>query len=709
MAFSWLLKSFVNNNEDSKKNKRLGLFAKLCGGGRFIDALLATPRSYVALKNIQKGDDITPLVGTSVSIVLTVDDIVEYGYNATQMLTPKNSICFVCSSPVLLGSQTIELKYLNGNRRIILKYLQKGKTIKASGTLNTFDGRLTIVHPKVNGKYWLNQDEDQTLMPQYNLTAGITNDFVIEKVAKIFEKITEEDLSEKDWYKGGSLTFLKALHILHFSGLYNKSEITKANNRLKFDELLARMHFAKKVEKVSKSITKPPLILPDEKIAIFEKAKQLLGFELTEHQQGAVEFLIEKLKSHSVQTSVIQGDVGSGKTAVAMLCCIYTVLCGYQACVVCPTTILAGQHFTNFERICSAININVEIITSKNTAKQKNAKKALLTGGQIDILISTHAAFVEDVEFKNLAFVVVDEQQKFGVEQRLSIFKKGCFGEAAVRGCNVAMMSATLIPRTMFMSLYHGLDTFEITQKPANRKPIITKIVSANKIFSFVQQIKTLVKQGEKVYWVCPFIEENDKINKMAVNTRFEELCKIFAEDFGEGAVAVIHGQMKEPEREAKMQKFIDSTIKILVATTVIEVGVDVKDATVIVVESAEHFGLSMLHQLRGRVGRSGLQSYCYFVYGQRSGAVARQRLAVLCESQDGFFIAKQDMHLRGSGQVYGKLQSGFNEFRFFNPQEDEKIAALVTSPQTQSLLNEPKLNTLLQVFKLNQGLVGKA
>jgi len=704
--FNFLLKNPLElscfSKMDLKIKKRFELFLNLCGGFRVIDILLYLPRSYSKTNIVSQGDDLSKFIGADVVVKLTVDEIVENGSSLTQVLSPKNSISFVCKT-VDNNQSRIVLKYLNGNRRIIKGYLKQDKVIFAMGVLTTFNSDITIVHPRISYYQQVANSQDASkINPSYNLSAGITNDFVIKQIREVFKNISQNLFLQKDWYSGGRINFLQALRILHCIDGYNEQMISKANNRLKFDEFLARLCFARQVADVFNKIEKQPIVLDPQKQTLFENAINLLGFKMTQDQQNALEFIKNKLSNKTISTGIIQGDVGSGKTAVALLSCIYTVLCGFQACVVCPMTILCIQHFNTFFSICSKIGIKVEILTSKETQKTRNKKLLDLKNGEIDILISTHAVFEDRVEFKKLAIVIIDEQQKFGVNQRVKILQKGCFSKVInqkqMRSCDVFMMTATPIPRTMFMSLYHGIDSFEIKQKPANRLPIITKVLSVAKITQVVDHIKQQIDMDRRVYWVCPLIEESENGNsKTSVNKRFEEISSFF----DEGEVDIIHGKIKEEQRITKMQNFSSGKTKILIATTVIEVGVDIKNASIIVVENSENFGLSVLHQLRGRVGRSNIQSYCYFLYGIKTSNVARQRLNILKNSEDGFLIAKEDLKLRGSGSVYGKLQSGFNEFRFVNPEEDEKISNLALNSLNQGdLIEQELLVPLMKIFK---------
>jgi len=392
---------------------------------------------------------------------------------------------------------------------------------------------------------------------------------------------------------------------------------------------------------------------------------------------------------------LLQGDVGSGKTAVAIASCLNSISQEKQTCVIAPTTVLAKQHLTYFSKLLEGAEIKIELLTSANTKKQKAKILTDLIEGKIDILISTHAVLEDDVKFKKLGLAIIDEQHRFGVIQRLKLVEKG-------QDVDVLLMSATPIPRSLMMGLYGDMDISILNEKPKNRQPIETLVMSAKKIADVYQSIKRAVARGEKIYWICPAIEESEEVQLVSAKQKFNELSEVF----GAKNVALLHGKMKESEKEKVMNEFSkrDGSLKILVSTTVIEVGIDVPEATVILIENSENFGLSQLHQLRGRVGRSDKKSFCILLYGEKFGVNGRKRLNILRESNDGFFIAEEDLKIRGSGDLLGTKQSGFPEFKIADLTFDTDLLKIAHKNAELILHHDQKLQSkkhrnLLQLF----------
>jgi ATP-dependent DNA helicase RecG len=349
---------------------------------------------------------------------------------------------------------------------------------------------------------------------------------------------------------------------------------------------------------------------------------------------------------------LLQGDVGCGKTIVAFLTMLRAVECGAQAAIMAPTEILAKQHLESMSRWGELTGVSVELLTGKIKGKKRADILERLQDGRIDILIGTHALFTEDVVFSDLGCVVVDEQHRFGVHQRLGLSAKGSKAD-------VLVMTATPIPRTLVLTQYGDMEYSKIDQVPKGRKPVDTRIVPLSKTSEVVSALKRQIDLGRRAYWVCPLIEESEKSDLAAAEERFEMLQKVFGDQVG-----LIHGKMKESEKDAVMERFKDGRLKLLVATTVIEVGVNVPEATVMVIERAERFGLAQLHQLRGRIKRGYESSVCLLLYGYPLSETAHERLKIMKNSEDGFMIAEKDLELRGGGEILGTRQSGFGAFR---------------------------------------------
>ena len=426
-----------------------------------------------------------------------------------------------------------------------------------------------------------------------------------------------------------------------------------------------------------------------------------LEFEPTNAQKKAIYEINQEITSNHNMLRLLQGDVGSGKTLVAIATCLKAISIKKQCCILCPTTVLAKQHFAYFNNLLQDLSINISLLTSATTKKQKQQLIAKLGNHEIDILIATHAVLEDDVTFKNLGYVVIDEQHRFGVIQRLKLVKKG-------QNVDSLLMSATPIPRSLMMTLYGDMDISILDEKPKNRQIIETVIMSANKRDEIYEAVKRNIAQDHKIYWICPAIDETDKENSNCedlfgleenqdqplenVTQKYQELSKII----DPSQLAIIHGQMKDKEKDAIMTEFSkkDSMARLLIATTVIEVGIDVSDATIIIIENAEHFGLAQLHQIRGRVGRSDKKSFCILLYGKKVGQKSIKRLSILKNSNDGFYIAQKDLEMRGSGDYIGTKQSGFPEFKIANPENNFNIMQIAADNAREILRNDPKLQS---------------
>ncbi|MFT6219931.1 MAG: ATP-dependent DNA helicase RecG [Rickettsiales bacterium] len=428
-----------------------------------------------------------------------------------------------------------------------------------------------------------------------------------------------------------------------------------------------------------------------------------LPFDLTSGQKDVLNQIDKDLTSNKRMLRLLQGDVGSGKTIVAFLAMLLVVENKKQAAILCPITLLAFQHYRSFEKIAKEIGIKIALLTSKTTKKNKQKILDDLASGEIDILIGTHSLIEPDVIFKDLAIAIIDEQHRFGVVQRMKLAKKG-------DQVDVLLMSATPIPRSLMMTFYGDMDISSLNEKPKNRLPIDTRVISQSKEDGVLEAISRSVEKGEKIYWICPLIEESEEnpqpeggLNN--VTDRFTQFEKLF----GKEKVDLIHGKMKEKEKDQIMNNFISGNTQILVATTVIEVGIDVSDATVIIIENPENFGLSALHQLRGRVGRGEKQSFCILLYGRKLGENGKKRLSIMKNSTDGFFIAEEDLKLRGSGQMIGTRQSGLAEYKIANLNSDLDLVK-IAHRQAQFLLEKDlsddekrKIKTLLKIFNYHE------
>ena len=533
----------------------------------------------------------------------------------------------------------------------IKKNLPIGEMRLISGKVESFNGLKQMTHPD-----YIVKPEDASKVigfePVYSLTAGVSNKMLHKLIYQALQRVQDypEWLEPNFKAQKGLMNFREALIAAHFPKKIQDTEaLSPSHIRLAYDELLAnQLALALVRQKVKKQAGR--VLKGDGNLR--QKVLSLLAFDLTDAQKRVLTEIYADMEAPFRMLRLLQGDVGSGKTIVALLSMLNAVECGAQAAIMAPTEILAKQHLETMQELCSKIGIRCELLTGRVKGKARQKILDDLRDGKINILIGTHALFVDNVEFQDLAFVVVDEQHRFGVQQRLSLSNKG-------KQTDILVMTATPIPRTLVLTAYGDMEYSKIDEVPKGRKPVETSVLPLSKLNGVVEALARKLEQGCRAYWVCPLVEESEKIDLAAAEERFESLKKIFGNKVG-----LVHGKMKEAEKDAVMERFKKGEISLLVATTVIEVGVNVPEATIMIIEHAERFGLAQLHQLRGRIKRGFQASNCILMYGYPLSETSHARLNIMKETEDGFLIAEKDLELRGGGEILGNRQSGFSEFK---------------------------------------------
>lgn len=574
------------------------------------------------------------------------------------------------------------LKFLKNRLKIGEKYVVFGKP-------TMFNGRVNIAHPDVDVAESLSLST-MGLQPYYNTTekmkrSGLNSQAMHKLVQNLFAlvgtAVTRETLPPMIVAKHRLMSLNDALRTIHNPS--NTKELRDAEYRLKFDELfyiqLSILHYAK--DRMQKYVGHKFARVGE----IFNRFySEALPFELTGAQKRVVREIRKDVGGNHQMNRLVQGDVGSGKTLVALLSMLLAKDNGYQACLMVPTEILAEQHCATLRRMLALLPVRVELLTGSTKQKERQLILEGLLDGSVDILVSTHAVLEDKVQFSNLGLVVIDEQHRFGVVQRAKMWAKNNIPP------HILVMTATPIPRTLAMTLYGDLDVSVIDELPPGRKPIATRHIYRNRTDEMYSFIRGQIQNGRQVYVVYPLISESEKLDLKNLEDGYKQLCNIFC-DY---RLSKLHGKMKPKEKDDEMRRFASGETQILVSTTVIEVGVDVPNATVMVIENAERFGLSQLHQLRGRVGRGGNQSYCLLVTGDKLSEETRKRMEIMTSSNDGFVIAEADLKLRGPGDIEGTKQSGIAfDLKIANLARDEQLLQYVRDVAREIIELDPLCN----------------
>ncbi len=634
------------------------------------DLLWSLPYNYIDRTNLVKINELH--IGKIQTIKVNVKK-----YNFPRIRNLPNRV--YCEDPTGI----IECVFFNSYEGYIRKILPLNETVTISGKIGYYKNKYQITNP-----YHVSTDANsiQKIFSSYKLTDGLTEkkyNTVINEVLKNIPDLNEW-LNKEILKKFNNITWKNAILDLHNPKNINK----KGNflNRLIFDEILSQFLINSRVRKNIKKIKKIKKKFDGDGFKLIENK---INFNLTTDQIVAINEINKDLQSNEKMFRLLQGDVGSGKTIVSLISSLNVIRSGFQVGFMAPTEILARQHFNLAKKIFDT-NIDIKLLTSKTDNKDRKNIINKLANNKINMIFGTHSLFQEKIKFKNLGLIIIDEQHKFGVKQRKKLSDKGG------KNCDVLVMSATPIPRTMIMTIFGDMDTSIIKNKPKNRKIITTYSKLETKIEEIVSFVRKQVSKKNQIFWVCPLIEESKKVDHQSSVKRYNDLKKIFNKKVG-----LIHGSLNAEEKNKILDDFLKEKISILVSTTVIEVGIDFPNANTIIIENANKFGLSQLHQLRGRVGRGDKDSYCILMFKKNLSENAKKRINILKKTDDGFKISEEDMKIRGYGDLLGFKQSGMQSFKLADPILNEDLFLLAEKELKRIELEEKSFNKYLPLLKL--------
>ena len=635
------------------------------------DLIWSLPRNFTDRTNVLTINELQ--IGKICTVVV---DVKKYNFPRVRRLPNRVN----CAD----NTGEIDCIFFNSYEGYIKKILPLNSRVTISGKVNYYKGRYQITNPTHVSN---DTNSVKKIHSNYSLTDGLTEKKYLSIIEYVLKNLPDLD----EWL---SIDVLKKFKNLSWKEsvlkLHNPKNINKKGNhlnRLIFDEILSSFLINSKIRTAIKKIKK------NRKKINFKHANTFinkLNFKLTSDQIKTIDEINKDLESNTKMFRLLQGDVGSGKTVVALISSLNVISCGYQVAIMAPTEILAKQHFALTKELFEN-NINIGLLTSKTNYAERKKIIDNISNNKINILIGTHSLFQDKIKFKKLGLIIIDEQHKFGVKQRKKLSDKGG------KDCDILVMSATPIPRTMIMTIYGDMDTSIIKTKPKNRKNVITYSKLDTKINDVILFVKKLISKGDQIFWVCPLIEESSKIDHQSSIKRYEFLKKIF-----KNKVGLIHGSLNKEDKDKILLDFLKKKIDILVSTTVIEVGIDFPNANLIIIENANKFGLSQLHQLRGRVGRGNKQSYCILMFKYNLSDNAKKRINILKTNTDGFKISEEDMKLRGYGDLLGFKQSGIQTFRLADPVLNEDLFFLAEK-EIKKIENESedliKYQTLLKLY----------
>ena len=647
---------------------------------------------YLKKKKIEKIKDILlnlPYSDTDRSKIFKLNELEIGKIQSIKVLVKKLNFPRIRNLPNKINCEDktgkIDIIYFNSREGYLRKIFPLNKWVIISGKINYFNKKYQITNPE----YVTTLDNQEYVIkniPKYNLTKGINE----KKYRSISEQVINNLPTIDDWLdtkfieKNNLINWNEGIKRLH-NFKDSKNNQSNSYRRLVFDELCANfLALSENRKRIKKN-----KIPKDFTNAHSKKIINELPFNLTKSQIDVLNDINYDLLSNNRMFRIIQGDVGSGKTIVSLLSILNVIKSGYQCALMSPTEILAKQHYELSKKIFKN-SIKIEFLTGKTEYKLRKDIMFKLANGNIDLLIGTHALFQKKINFKKLGLVVIDEQHKFGVKQRSDLAQKGG------NNCDVLLMSATPIPRTMMMSLYGDMDISKIIEKPAKRKKIITLSKPEKKLYEIWPFVKKQIEDDNQIFWVCPLIEESAFLDYSSAKKKFELINKKFPKKVG-----LIHGALEKEDKENILNRFLKKDISILVSTTVIEVGIDFPNANLIIIENANKFGLAQLHQLRGRVGRGEKQGTCILLFKEGLTKNAIKRIKILKESDDGFFIAEEDLKLRSFGDLIGFQQSGIKNFRFSDPVIHEDLFKLAEKYvlNVRDEINKKKYSFLLKLF----------
>ena len=641
-------------------------FKKLCGS-RFLDVIFHLPNSLIKRIIIQDLQE----------LYLFKRVIINGKIKSTwsSYKKPKLSI-----ATIEINNQILEIIYFNVNKAWFHKNFVKNEEVIVSGELNKKGNKWQIIHPD-----YIFDKKSNLSIPIYETTYSLTYGLTHKKIKKAITQSTQVLTGFNEWTNSELIknnkwsNFYHSLIKIHFPETLEEVNNTRIyRERVAYDEALARQLALNLIRKYKFKSLQSPL---SNKNTIKNKLLEKLPFSLTEDQKSVLKTIYINLNSKERMFRLLQGDVGSGKTIVAFFSILHVVENGYQGALMAPTEILAYQHYNFFKQYEDYLKIKICLLTSKINKTDKNKIITDIMNGNVNIIIGTHAIIQSNIIYKNLRLAIIDEQHRFGVYQRLELSKKS-------PNTDFMVMTATPIPRTLVLTDYGDMDISILYNKPKNRPIINTISVSIPRMKEVINAVSRAISKNDQIFWVCPLVKDSEKLDLAAAETRAKYLEKYFPKK-----VALVHGQMSSEEKEAALSEFSSQNKPILVATTVIEVGIDIPNATVMIIEHAERFGLAQLHQLRGRVGRGIKESICILLYSSNIGNIAKERLSVMRETNDGFIISEKDLKLRGAGEVLGTKQSGGEIFKVLDINIHENLIKIANKEAKLIINKNPTLS----------------